>query len=240
MKYLELTLSTPEANLAGDEILLDRCEEGEEDELLRFWEPRDYFIVVGYAGRVEEEVNLANWQRRPVPILRRCSGGGTVVQGPHCLNYSLVLKIADYDPLGTVTGANTHIMQRHQAALAPLLGSAVAIQGSTDLTLRGLKFSGNAQRRRRQCLLFHGTFLLDFDMDMITTLLAHPRRQPDYRRQRTHRDFLTNLRVPAREIKEALRKAWGADQEMRPVPLEPIQQLARQKYSSPEWIILPG
>jgi lipoate-protein ligase A len=239
MKYLELTLSTPEANLAADEVLLDRCEGGEEDELLRFWESREYFIVVGYAGRVEAEVNLANWKLRPVPILRRCSGGGTVVQGPHCLNYSLVLKIPNHNPFRTITGANASIMQRQKGALASLLGPAVDIQGGTDLTLRGLKFSGNAQRRRRQCLLFHGTFLLGFDMDRIAALLAHPPRQPDYRQQRIHREFLTNLPIPAFEVKNALRQAWGAAQEMKHTPLEPILQLARQKYSSPEWTIQP-
>ena len=237
MKYVELTLSTPEANLAGDEVLLDRCEEGQEEEVIRFWEPGDHIIVLGYSGRVEEEVHLPHWHRRPVPILRRCSGGGAVVQGPGCLNYALVLRIRDNESLSTVTQANAYIMQQHKQALLPLLGPTVSIQGSTDLTLGGLKFSGNSQRRRRHCLLFHGTFLLDFDLEWIETLLPDPPQQPYYRQHRAHRDFLTNLNVAAPQIKDALKTCWKASHELTSVPLDAIRKSADEKYANPDWHI---
>jgi len=239
MKYVELTMSTPEANLAGDEALLDQCEEGHGEEVLRFWEPPGLFIVLGYSGRVEEEVNLANWRCRPVPILRRCSGGGAVVQGPGCLNYSLVLRILDTEAFSSIVKTNACITQRHQAALTPVLGPTLTVQGSTDLALGTLKFSGNSQRRRRQFVLFHGTFLLNFDLEQIETLLSYPPRQPYYRQHRAHRDFVTNLKIAPDRIKEALKTCWKATCELDTVPLESIRQLAREKYSSPGWRIDP-
>src|ERR1041384_3554800 len=93
MKLLDLTLPTPAENLACDEALLDACEGGAADEVLRFWESSTPFVVVGYGNKVAREVNVAACEARGIPILRRCSGGGTVVQGPGCLSYALVLRI---------------------------------------------------------------------------------------------------------------------------------------------------
>jgi lipoate-protein ligase A len=36
------------------------------------------------------------------------------------------------------------------------------------------KFSGNAQRRKRDFLIFHGTFLLNFDLQLIAKYLCRP------------------------------------------------------------------
>src|SRR5882724_8858694 len=99
MKYIDFTLPTPAANLACDEVLLDLCEAGAGADTLRFWQAREPFVVVGYANKAAREVNLEACQRRGIPVLRRCSGGGTVLQGPGCLSYSLILRISETGPL---------------------------------------------------------------------------------------------------------------------------------------------
>ena len=48
--------------------------------------------MLGRIGHEEMDVNTAHAQKDNVPVLRRSSGGGTVVQGPGCLNYTLVLS----------------------------------------------------------------------------------------------------------------------------------------------------
>jgi lipoate-protein ligase A len=235
MQCLDLTFSTPEENLACDEALLDWCEDGYEAEILRFWEPAQYFVVLGYTNKLHSEVQRAACETQRFPILRRCSGGGTVLQGPGCLNYSLLLKISNDGPLRGITETNRFIMERHAQALAALLSTAVASQGHSDLTIEGLKFSGNAQRRRRRFLLFHGTFLLNFDLPIVSEVLAQPSKQPDYRRNRPHREFLTNLNAPAHEVKESLKQAWHAVDEVPDIPRARIDGLVEQKYSRDEW-----
>ena len=74
MTYLDLTLPTPEENLAMDEALLDFCEGPGDGEILRFWEPRQTFVVVGYANKIDVEVNVSECRAQGIPILRRCSG----------------------------------------------------------------------------------------------------------------------------------------------------------------------
>jgi len=247
LKYLDLTLPSPEENLACDETLLDWCDESDGPEILRFWEPHRHFIVVGYSNRVECEVNIAACRELNIPVLRRCSGGGTVVQGPGCLNYALILRFDSEPALQTVTGANRFVMERNRSALDNLLSrgsgrkealssqSAIVVRGHSDLAIDGRKFSGNAQRRRRHAVLFHGTFLLDFDLELVSRLLPMPSKEPDYRRARSHTEFLMNLNVSAAEIKAALTQACGAAVAVDGLPFAGTRELAIGKYSSEAW-----
>jgi lipoate-protein ligase A len=247
MNLLELTLPTPEENLACDEALLDRCDTAAGPALLRFWEPRQHFVVVGYANKVAREVNVEVCRELGIPILRRCSGGGTVVQGPGCLHYSLILRIDFDSALQTVTGTNRFVMERNRAALEKLIASSsrreealtfkskIAVRGHTDLAIGGRKFSGNAQRRKRRAVLFHGTFLLDFDLALLNRFLPMPSKEPDYRRGRGHAEFLMNLSVSAAEVKSALAQTWGAAGAVNDLPSAGTRELATEKYSSDAW-----
>jgi lipoate---protein ligase len=238
MKHLDLTLPSPAANLACEEALLDFCEENQTDEILRFWESPQHFVVVGYANKIVTEVNTAVCAARNIPIFRRCSGGGTVLQGAGCLNYALILRTNGNDQLCTITSANRFIMERNLAAVEsafPKNQVQVNMRGHTDLTIDGLKFSGNSQRRKKSCLLFHGTFLLDFDLSLVSELLPMPSLQPDYRAGRPHSAFVTNLHLPAATVKTALIKTWNAHEEFKTLPTENIAKLAREKYSSKDW-----
>ena len=235
MKFLDLNLPTPAENLAADEGVLDWCETGGGEETLLFWEPRETFVVVGYANKIASEVNVPACQQRGIPIYRRCSGGGTVVQMPGGLNYALVLKITENGPSAGITSANQFIMERNRQALAAVTGRPVVVRGHTDLAIGDKKFAGNSQRRRRQYLLFHGTILLAGDLPLISDLLLMPSLEPDYRGNRSHLDFVMNLHVPAEKVKAALRQIWNANEPLANPPLEQISALAKDKYSTAEW-----
>src|SRR5215472_16539217 len=108
MRFLDLTFRTPAENLACDEALLDWREENSQsgEEILRFWESPEIFAVVGYANKIETEVNVPVCEAKKIPIFRRCSGGGTVLQGKACLNYAVVLRIGSNPHLASISGAN--------------------------------------------------------------------------------------------------------------------------------------
>ncbi len=138
MQLLEPGFSAPPAQLAADEALLDWCEAGHGGETLVFWEPRETFVVVGYANRVAAEVNVAACTAKNVPIFRRCSGGGAVVQMPGGLNYSLLLRITESGPTRNISAANQFIMERNCRAVQAALGPpppAVSVRGHTDLAV---------------------------------------------------------------------------------------------------------
>lgn len=237
MKLLNLTHPTPAQNLACDEALLDWCEENgsEGDGILRFWESPVPFVVVGYANEIQTEVNGADCEARNIPIFRRCSGGGTVVQGPGCLNYALILQIKENSPTATISSANQFIMEHNRTAIHGATGRWPDVQGHTDLAFDARKFSGNSQRRHKKFLLFHGTFLLNFDLALIGELLNFPSRQPDYRDSRSHGEFLVNLNLPEATMKSAMQTVWQAHVPLEAPPLERIHKLAWEKYDTPEW-----
>ena len=93
MRDPDLTLSTPEENLALDEALLDQAEQSPEPlETLRFWEPAALMAVLGRSSHAEVEVDQEACRSDGVPVLRRASGGATILTGPGCLMYALVLS----------------------------------------------------------------------------------------------------------------------------------------------------
>lgn len=236
MRLLDLTLPSPAENLACEEALLDAYEENGGNEILRFWESSETFVVVGYGNKVATEANVAACRMHGIPILRRCSGGGTVLQGVGCLNYALILRITEDGPLRSITSANQFIMERNRAAIGSLLPSQqITVRGHTDLTLGELKFSGNSQRRKKSSVLFHGTFLLNFDLRLVSELLRMPTSEPDYRARRRHEHFLINLNQPAENVKTAMRRAWNVTGEPKDYPRAETRQLAAQKYSTDEW-----
>lgn len=234
MHLYDRTLRAPAGNLAADESLLIGCE-ANGGAALRFWESPTHFVVVGYGNEVAKEVDLSACASDSVPVLRRCSGGGTVLQGPGSLNYAVVLPIASDPALATVSGANRFILQRTASALAALLGGPVERCGDTDLVWRGRKFSGNAQRRKRTHLLFHGTLLLGLDLSLVGKYLLPPSREPDYRQGRRHDDFIANLPLAAAAVKHALASAWQVDTSLGHWPEEELERLMDARYSHTEW-----
>ena len=81
MQLLDLTLPTPAENVALDEALLLEAErsDGSSSEVLRIWEPPDPMVVVGRSTSVAAEVDVDRCWSDNVPILRRCSGGTSIV-----------------------------------------------------------------------------------------------------------------------------------------------------------------
>lgn len=240
MKNIDLSFTRPEDNLAFDEALLDLCEEGVLGETLRFWETGRPFVVAGYSNKLQSEVNLARCRQLGVPVLRRSSGGGTVLQAPGCLNYALILRTDRGPEYTSVTRANTAIMDRHRAALSELTGDRVTVRGITDLAIGDRKFSGNAQRRKRRALLFHGTFLYAMDLGAVEDLLHLPTLRPEYRADRAHRDFITNLPVTPGDLRTALIRAWDAPESLKAAEAAEAERrcltLTAEKYGLPGWV----
>jgi lipoate---protein ligase len=236
MLLLDLPPLPAAEQLAADEVILDGCEAGHGGETLLFWEPREIFVVTGYANKVATEVNAPACAQAGVPIFRRCSGGGTIVQLPGGLNYSLILRIEETGPTRNISAANHFIMEKNRAAIASLFPKdSIAIRGHTDLCVGDLKFAGNSQRRRKHFLLFHGTLLLNCDVAPISELLRMPSLEPAYRASRPHQEFVTNLNLPAANVKAALAQAWHATEPFTNPPLVEIKKLAREKYATREW-----
>src|ERR1700677_2646744 len=118
MDFLGLTLPTLADNIALDEALLMAAEAGAGAEILRIWEWETPAVVLGAGGILAEDVDREACAADGVPLLRRSSGGGTVLLGPGCLLYSLVLSYDRAAPLRAIATSYEYILDRICAYLA--------------------------------------------------------------------------------------------------------------------------
>jgi len=238
MHLLDLTLPTPEENLALDEALLEEAEAGGA-EVLRLWESPRPLVVIGRSSKIDSEVDRGHCRRAGVPVLRRCSGGAAVVAGPGCLMYAVVLKYDQRDHLRMINRAHQFVMGRNAEAVNSIVppASAVEVAGISDLAWgpRRQKVSGNSLRCKRSSLLYHGTLLYDFALPLIHQCLGLAPRQPDYRQGRDHDSFVANLHADAQQLRDALVSAWRADSTLPQWPRERTQQLAEERYRQTQW-----
>ena len=235
MQFLDLTLPTPEENLALDEAMLLSAEADGCAEYLRVWESPQYFVVLGKNCHIDDDVRVENCVADRVPILRRVSGGGTVLLGPGCLNFSLILRLGRDRRLAGVVESFEFILDRMAAALRPIAPTACCA-GTSDLMIGDRKFSGNCQRRQRTHLLHHGTILNEFDMVKVERFLREPRRQPDHRRQRDHASFLTNLHTDRPRLVNSLQRSWDITGRTDDWPRQVVSKLVQEKYAERAWV----
>ena len=235
MQYIELTLPDPASNLACDEALVELFEARRApDGLLRIWEPENHFVVLGHSNRIDSEVDFAACQSERLLIFRRLSGGGTVMQGPGCLNYSLILRNSVDIPLG-ITESFQVVLQHHKQCIQEMIGDRVDIAGVSDLVINGRKFSGNAQYRKRRFTLVHGTFLLNLDPAIVVRCLRLPSKQPAYRQNRSHDCFMRNLYLDPINVRQALKAAWSATDQFTDIPNAMIADLKKSRYGRQDW-----
>jgi len=232
---LDLTLPTVQQNLALDEVLLQQAEHKLLPiPILRLWESTQYAVVLGRAGKVVAEVQLDHCNQDELPVLRRCSGGGTVLVGPGCLLYALILPKDFCGPHAGITDTTTHLLDQLSETFQKA-GYQIEPAGTSDLARARCKVSGNSQRWLRNTLLHHGTFLYEFEIALTSRYLQNPGRQPAYRANRSHDEFLSNLPCTQNELKQLLIDGWQAKPAEWTLPIDQVTELVREKYQQDSW-----
>ncbi len=201
--FKDISFTDPSENILYDDVLLSLAEQGQLGNTLRLWESPVYFIVLGRTGKLQEDVSLQAVKAAGVPVLRRSSGGGTVLQGQGCLNFSFVVSKEKTPQLSDLR-ASYHIILQGVLSLLNDLGVRGVFRPTSDLALEKdeKKFSGNAQRRGRHFILHHGTLLYDFDLSKVSYFLRMPKEIPEYRKEREHADFIANICVSKKDLIE--------------------------------------
>lgn len=207
--------------------------------VLRIWELRKYAVILGRGSRLSEEVESTAVQLDDIPVLRRTSGGAAIVAGPGCLMYSLIVNSTGD------SGHLRHIRTVHRVILERLIqefakqGLAAEFAGTSDLAVRVSgqlkKISGNSMKLGKRALLYHGTLLYAMDLSVISRWLKLPPRTPDYRRQRTHGDFVTCISTDREVLAGCVMSAFGSQSQVAAPPTDKIQQLVLARFGNRHW-----
>lgn len=245
-EWLATRLPTVEEELALDEALLEEAHEGLATlPVVRTWMANEPTVVVGSSSRLDEEIDREACAALGVRVVRRPSGGLTVVLGPGCLMWSVIVPHpAGAPPIEHIHADMLSPLRDELHAAVAGAGLAVDRRGSSDLVLRtaaadddasARKFSGNALRVRRHGVLYHGTLLDAFDIALISRVLRHPPREPDYRGRRPHGEFLVNLGLGRPALEAIVRRAFGATANRQEIPRDRIDRLVGERYGRPDW-----
>jgi len=146
-------------------------------------------IVMGISGKPHELVNMSQANTLKLPIIKRFSGGGTVVVDDNTLFVTFIFQ-KDSHPFQAYPEP---IMKWSEGIYKPVFTSSSFSLRENDYVIEEKKFGGNAQYIRKDRWLHHTSFLWDYEKEKMSSLLL-PKKTPKYREGRDHEDFLCKMK----------------------------------------------
>jgi lipoate-protein ligase A len=237
MIQIESRNTDPRFNLALEQFVFDSLDGSQSYFML--WQNHNS-IIVGKHQNTEAEINAAAVKELGISVVRRLSGGGAVYHDMGNLNYTFI----------TDAGANNTV--DFAAFYGPIkealvsFGVPVEISGRNDMTVHGMKFSGNAQYIKRSRIMHHGTILYDSDLDMLSKALKVSNDKIESRGIRSIRGRVTNIRpymktdMPVGDFWDALKNYMFESFSMREYVLSAeeigrVEELKKRVYSQWTW-----
>ena len=185
-------------------------------------------IVMGISGKAEKLVDFEKMKIQTIPIIKRYSGGGTVVVDTNTLFVSFILEKAVHS-FGFFPEPILHWSADFYKKALHI--SAFDLK-ETDYVINGQKCGGNAQYIKKDRFVHHTTFLWDFDPQVMSYLL-YPQKTPKYRQGRSHIAFLEVLKkyLPSKRVFfERIRKELERQYEVKDLFQEELDIFLCQEY----------
>jgi len=234
-------------NLAVEEAIFIQKVTGKIPPTVRFWRSNQA-VVVGYSQSVEAEVNFEVCKRKGIDIVRRFSGGGTVYQDLGNLNYAIAIEsdhplVKGLDVLQSLRKLCSGVVTALKA-----LGMNPVFESPSSILVNNKKISGNAQARRKNAIMHHGTLLVDANLELLNKVLSSPKFEGTIKGVASKKSLVTNLsdelgwQIPMERVKEALQQGFERAFSVRLVKdnlsqgeKELAEKLYLEKYSRKEW-----
>lgn len=155
------------------------------------WQPPHLSIVLGQSSDPEKSVYQDAVVSDRIPIYRRPSGGEAVILSPDTLAISILSREDKFNsPMIYFNNYNEAICR----ALTTLGVRDLRLNGYSDISIGDKKISGSSIYRSRGRVFYHAVLNVSLSPGVIERYLRHPSREPDYRRRRPHRHFVTSLK----------------------------------------------
>ena len=132
-------------------------------------------VIVGKYQDIEAALRLDRCRARGIEFNRRSTGGGTVIMGPRIVALGLGINV-DWPGLkGTGVGGVFESMGEVFSRALDKIGIRSGFRAKNDLEVSGRKIAGlSAASETGKSLLFHTSFLVDFDVELMTDIMNTP------------------------------------------------------------------
>jgi len=158
---------------------------------LMVWRPDKEYIVLGQSNSPEMSLIAENVIADKIAVTRRPTGGEAVFLTPRMAVLTVAREFNDMKNSKDFFGeVNTMIIN----ALTDLGVRGLGTRGISDITIGNRKILGSSMHRRERRLVYHAVLNIGEDPVLFERYLRHPRREPDYRRNRSHSEFVTSLK----------------------------------------------
>ena len=189
-------------------------------------------IIMGISGKPEELINQKKIEETPLPVIKRFSGGGTVIVDEDTLFITFIFQKEAH----SFTPYPERIMRWTEELYRPLFDPHPFRLRENDYVIGEKKCGGNAQYLRKERWLHHTSFLWDFKRERMDYLLL-PRKTPSYRAGRPHEEFLCSLSTffPSKEaFIEDLKERLALHFSLKECSIPLVQNGARQ--TTQKWV----
>ncbi len=153
-------------------------------------------VVMGISGKHEQLVDITALQKRKLPLIRRFSGGGTIIADENTLFVTFIFNEASV----AIPTYPEPIMRWTERLYKEAIPHPDFHLRDNDYVLGQRKCGGNAQYIRKERWLHHSSLLWDYDSEKMSCLYI-PQKMPAYRQGRPHEEFLCKLKdyLPTKE-----------------------------------------
>ena len=233
IRVLETGNNIGSLNMAIDEFLLYNCS----DPVLRIYGWSKPCISIGYFQSTDD-INYKKCLEQNIDIVRRITGGGAVFHDME-LTYSFVTKNFPQGILESYKEISGIIIQALKK-----LGLDAKFSPLNDVTVNGKKVCGNAQTRKNNTLLQHGTILLKVDIEKMFSLLNVPIEKISDKKISDVKNRVSGISKTFDQVSEALkdstRDVFGGklvSYTLNQEELKSCQKLADEKFSTNNWLL---
>ncbi len=161
------------------------------------WQPAETIIVLGQSNTPERSLILENVLSDGIPVTKRPTGGEAVILTPEMA----VITVARVSP--EMARSKDFFMEINAMILDMLSDLGVknyGTRGISDITIGDKKILGSSMHRRENRLVYHAVLNIGEDPSIFERYLMHPSREPDYRLNRPHGEFVTSLKNEGYDI----------------------------------------
>lgn len=152
------------------------------------------YVSLGASNKAETSAYIDSCAADGIGIFQRLSGGEAVFLSPNCAIYSHILVAYKLPKSSEFFSENLSLVQN---ALENLGVRGIERKGISDLSINGRKILGCAIYRKQNFLMYQAVINVCEDPLVIQKYLKAPQREPDYRANRSHAEFVTSLQHEA-------------------------------------------